>query len=89
MNQTKLESFIEAGTNILIGFTINFSANLLILPLFYGSVAESASKAFYIGLIFTGISLLRSYILRRWFNGLKFGDKLIEWFKKKRTAVIN
>jgi len=32
--QTKLHSFIEAWANILIGFGINFVANLLVLPLF-------------------------------------------------------
>jgi hypothetical protein len=33
----------------------------------------SGGTAFEIGLIFTVISLVRSYVLRRWFNGLKFG----------------
>jgi len=29
---------------------------------------------FYMGCIYTVISLARSYVLRRWFNGLKFGN---------------
>ena len=72
--QTRLGSFIEAWANIFVGFSINFCANLLILPLFYGPVAANAGKAFGIGLIFTAISLARSYILRRYFNGLRFGN---------------
>jgi len=71
MAQTKLGSFIEAWANIAVGFSINFVANMLILPLFGFRV--SAGGAFKIGLIFTVISLVRSYVLRRWFNGLKFG----------------
>ena len=44
---------------------------MLILPLF--GFHLSGTTAFEIGLIFTVISLVRSYILRRWFNGLRFG----------------
>ena len=73
MAQTKLGSFIEAWANIVVGFGINFFANMAILPLFGFKV--SAGSAFEIGLIFTVISLVRSYVLRRRFNGLKFGNK--------------
>jgi hypothetical protein len=71
MAQTKLGSFVEAWANIVVGFSINFVANMTILPWFGFKV--SAGSAFEIGLIFTVISLVRSYVLRRWFNGLKFG----------------
>lgn len=70
--QTKLGSITEAAANIAVGFSINWCANLLVLPLFGFNV--SGGQAFHIGLIFTGISLARSYVLRRWFNGLKFGQ---------------
>lgn len=73
MAQTKLGSFAEAWANIAVGFGINWCANMLVLPLFGFHV--TASQAFHIGIVFTAISLVRSYILRRWFNGLKFGNK--------------
>ncbi len=73
MAQTKLGSFAEAWANIAIGFTINFFANLLILPLF-GFTSLTPGKNFLIGVLYTFISLARSYVLRRWFNGLKFGN---------------
>jgi hypothetical protein len=69
--QTKLGSLAEAWANIAVGFAINWCANMTILPLFGFRVSGGA--AFEIGLIFTVISLARSYALRRWFNGLKFG----------------
>ena len=72
MAQTKIGSFAEAWANIAVGFAINWTANMLILPLFGFNV--TGSQAFHIGIIFTGISLARSYVLRRWFNGLKFGN---------------
>lgn len=72
MTQTRLGSFAEAWANIGVGFAINFTANLIVLPWF--GLAITPSKAFGIGIIFTVISLVRSYVLRRWFNGLKFGN---------------
>lgn len=72
VSQTQIGSFVEAWANIGVGFAINFCANLVVLPLFGFSVR--ASEAFGIGIIFTVISLVRSYVLRRWFNGLKFGN---------------
>ena len=69
MNQSKLGSFIEAVANIFIGFTINFCANLIILPWFGFDIKPS--QAFGIGLIFTVISIIRSYVVRRWFNSIK------------------
>ena len=72
MAQTKLGSFVEAWTNIAIGFAINWTANMLVLPLFGFNV--TGAQAFGIGIVFTVISLVRQYVLRRWFNGLKFGN---------------
>lgn len=72
MAQTRLGSFAEAWANIGVGFSINWCANMLVLPLFGFHV--SGHQAFNIGLIFTAISLARSYVLRRWFNGLRFGQ---------------
>lgn len=66
--QTKLESFIEALINTIIGFGVNFFANLVILPL-YGFTELTASSNFQLGILYTGISISRSYILRRYFNG--------------------
>jgi hypothetical protein len=64
--QSKTGSFIEACINVLIGFWINFCANLVILPLigFHITVGQNL----YIGLLYTMISVARSYVIRRWFN---------------------
>jgi hypothetical protein len=64
MSQTRLGSFVESWANIFIGFAINFAANLLILPLF-GFTSLTPAKNFAIGLLYTVISLARSYVLRR------------------------
>lgn len=69
--QSKLGSVMEALANIAVGFSINWAANMLILPLF-GFDALTARVAFNIGLVFTAISLVRSYVLRRIFNRIKW-----------------
>jgi hypothetical protein len=71
--QTKLGSLVEAWANIAVGFSINWCANMVVLPMFGFNL--SGGVAFQIGLVFTAISLARQYVLRRWFNGLKFGNR--------------
>lgn len=66
MNQTRLGSFIEAVINVAIGFGINFGANLLILPLIGFQI--TVGQNLFIGVLYTLISVARSYIVRRWFN---------------------
>ena len=68
MSQTKLGSFIEACINIVIGFVINFCMNLLILPLFGFHI--TLIDNFYMGLLYTIVSIVRSYVIRRWFNSM-------------------
>jgi hypothetical protein len=70
VSQSRLGSFVEAWTNIAIGFSINFTANWLILPRF-GFHSLTLSKDFEIGLLFTVISLCRSYLLRRFYDKLR------------------
>ena len=66
MNQTRLGSLIEAIINVVIGFALNFTANMLIFPLFGFHI--TARDNLLLGLIYTVISVARSYCIRRWFN---------------------
>ena len=66
MPQTRLGSLLEAFVNVLIGFSINFGANLVILPLF--GYTPTLAENFQIGLLYTVVSIARSYAVRRWFN---------------------
>lgn len=69
VGQTRLGSIIESWVNVLVGFAINWTANMLILPLFGFHI--HADEAFHLGLIFTVISVVRSYFLRRVFNKIR------------------
>jgi len=66
MRQSKLGSFYEACFNTFVGFTINYLANLCIFPLFGFHI--SLLNNFYMGLFYTVISVVRSYVIRRWFD---------------------
>lgn len=66
MAQSRRRSWAEAWINIFIGYAINFVANMLILPLFGYNI--TVSDNLMIGVIYTGISLARQYVVRRWMN---------------------
>ena len=69
--QTRKQSFIESLLNVAIGFGVSYASNMVILPLFGFFV--SSGQAFGIGVIFTVVSIVRSYFVRRLFN--KMGQK--------------
>ena len=64
-----MNSAFEAVTNVAIGYLVSVLANVLILPLFGYNV--TIADSFAIGLAFTAVSLVRSYLLRRAFNWLE------------------
>lgn len=66
--QSRLQSLFEAGANVLLGYGVALGAQLIVFPLF-GIVIPLASNI-AIGIIFTFVSLVRSYLLRRLFNWL-------------------
>jgi hypothetical protein len=66
VNQSRLGSLYEVLINVVIGFSINYVANFLIMPLYDFHI--TAGQSFTMGLLYTGISIARSYVIRRWFN---------------------
>lgn len=67
--QSKKHSFIEAIVNTFIGFI----TTLVISPLLYYicNIKANLFQITEITILFTIISILRNYIIRRWFNKLK------------------
>ena len=66
MTQSRLESLIESLMNIMIGYGVALASQLVIFPLF--DIHVSLETNIWIGAWFTAISLVRSYVIRRWFN---------------------
>lgn len=69
--QTRLQSFIEAWSNVAIGYFVAPAAQLIVFPLY--DIDVSVSQNIQIGLIFTAVSIARSYLLRRLFNRMHHG----------------
>lgn len=70
MSQSKKISTIEAITNAVVGLLFTFLIQLIIYPALDLNV--SIEKNGIITLVFFLASILRSYLIRRFFNG-KFG----------------
>lgn len=66
MVQSKLESLIETCINTLIGFLVALASQLAVFPLV--GIHVQFSTNLEIGAYFTIISIVRGYVIRRWFN---------------------
>ena len=64
--QSRTMSLVEAVANVIIGYAIAVTTQAVVFPIFglYASLDQNLA----IGLIFTVVSLVRSYALRRVFN---------------------
>lgn len=67
--QSRVMSAVEAATNIGVGYLIAVILTYTVLPLFGYQV--TGTDAMGISAVFTVASLLRSYALRRLFNGVR------------------
>jgi hypothetical protein len=65
--QTRGKSFIESLVNVAIGYITALLSQLIIFPLV--GIDVSFRINIEIGLYFTAISIVRSYLVRRLFNG--------------------
>jgi hypothetical protein len=66
MEQTKLSSLIETIMNTAIGFGVALLSQIAVFPWFGIHVPLSTNLG--IGAWFTVISVMRGYVIRRWFN---------------------
>jgi hypothetical protein len=66
MSQSRRMSLVESLTNIAVGYLVALAAQIIVFPLV--GVQASLSQNLMIGVLFTLVSLARSYALRRVFN---------------------
>ena len=69
MKQSRLMSMVESLANVLVGYGVAVATQMVVFPLF--GLAVTISENLLIGLIFTAVSLVRSYVLRRAFEALR------------------
>jgi hypothetical protein len=59
-------SLIEAVTNVAVGYVLAVATQIIVFPWF--GLRPSIGESLALGGVFVGISLLRSYALRRLFE---------------------
>lgn len=67
--QSKVHSLLEATLNVLVGAVVAFTSQYIVFPI-VGIQDVSLATHLEITAWFTIISVARSYVIRRWFNGL-------------------
>jgi len=69
MKQSRLMSMVESLANVLVGYGVAVITQMTVFPLF--GLAVTVTENLLIGLIFTAVSIVRSYALRRGFEALR------------------
>lgn len=69
MKQSRTMSLVEAVANVGVGFGLAVLAQIVVFPLFRLHVPFTDNLL--IGAIFTGVSIVRSYALRRLFETIR------------------
>ena len=70
--QSRKHSFVESVANICVGYIVAIIGQLIIFPILGKSF--TVMDNIVTGLFFTGVSLVRSYVLRRVFNKITGGS---------------
>ena len=73
--QSRHMSLIEAVTNVALGYALAVVTQIMVFPWF--DMHPSLGENLTIGAVFVGISLLRSYTLRRIFERLRNRSSVI------------
>jgi hypothetical protein len=69
MKQSRRMSLVEAVANVLVGYGVAVLTQILVFPVF--GLRTSLSENLAIGMVFTIVSIARSYALRRLFEALR------------------
>ena len=81
---SRKRSAIETVIDVILGFVIFVPINFLVLPLFVEQIAEyNIVGILTISAIFTSISLVRKYALRRWFESQR------QIIYENKTWIVN
>ena len=72
MKQSRLMSMVEAITNVVVGYGVAVVTQILIFPIF--GLQTTLGQNLAMGGIFTIVSLLRSFALRRFFESFRVAE---------------
>jgi hypothetical protein len=69
MRQSRIMSLVEAVANVVVGYGVAVVTQILIFPIF--GLHTTLAQNLKMGLVFTVVSIGRSYALRRLFEAIK------------------
>lgn len=72
MTQSRTMSLVESMTNVVVGYGLAIVTQIIVFPWF--GLEAALGEHLAIGLAFVVVSLARSYLLRRLFEQLRFGE---------------
>ena len=75
MKKSRLMSLVESLANVLVGYGVAVATQMAVFPLF--GLTVTVTENLLIGLIFTVVSIVRSYALRRSFEALRVRQSAI------------
>lgn len=70
MTQSRTMSLVEAVTNVVAGYGLAVIMQIIVFPWF--GIEATVGEHLAIGLAFVAVSLVRTYLLRRLFEPLRF-----------------
>ena len=73
MKQSRAMSLVEAMANVFVGYGVAVVTQILILPVF--GLHATLAQNLKMGLVFTGISIVRSFALRRLFERIRVANR--------------
>jgi hypothetical protein len=62
-------SLVEAVANVIVGYGVAVVTQILIFPIF--GLHTTLAQNLQMGLLFTGVSIIRSFLLRRLFEAIR------------------
>lgn len=68
MTQSRRMSLVEAAANVVVGYALAVTTQIVVFPWF--GLRPSVGETLALGGVFTGISLIRGYALRRLFEAI-------------------
>ena len=68
MKQSRTMSMVEAATNVILGYVLAVATQIVVFPWF--GLEAALGEHLTIGMAFVGVSMARSYLLRRMFEAI-------------------
>jgi hypothetical protein len=69
MPQSRVMSLVEAVTNVVVGLMVALATQVAVFPII--GLQASLGQKLKLALVFTGVSIARSYVLRRLFEAAR------------------